>query len=1142
MKNFYSIILAYLIVNINAIGQEISPYLIGNNFWYPEAPQTITLMGVGNAMDTANFKVIRIGGFGANGYSDAKMVEYVKKIQAIGAEAIIQVSRLKTDQQVIDLITTVNITNNLNVKYWSIGNEPDHPNGGNLSSSTIATYIKRIAKDLKSVDSTIKVIGPDYSSYNSSHNSEYFGGINDITGKDENGHYYFDIFSWHKYNMLDIIGFESDLNNLLPKINTANLTRPESPITWMIGEFNMHWDNTLVSNPDGKVWSFHAGHVFSELYELGMRKGGFTITPWSTYEGDGNRSAGDLGLFDAGTPLKGRSSYYHSMMLGQNMKKYLAANTDNQAEIKVISMKDSSGVAVMILNKSKEKSFSYTVKLDSSYGAEATLQIMVDAGIDKEVTGIIPNFATQMLVFDENGIFKKLYTYTSRDADLRKGPVIENIESECNPSPELDFIGKVAEPADSGIFIIKLSGISDGDSCKQGITIQASVIDTTIARIISINYTSCDSSGSIEIEPLKPGRTTVILKLTDSGEGGCNSGSVKYLGIDLNLHEIYDIPGLVECEDYLEMFGLRTENSSLGTKDMTGSDAGDYLEYVVNVVDSGTYYLTVGVANNFSLKTAIINVKENDSVLATFTVENTGGSQKWQTRVVNFDLTAGVHTIRLEYEAPSANLDYMIFSSDHQGNGMPYTAIVSPINSTQIIETDLVKISATAIDAENEIEKVDFYVDSVLIGTSTISPYNTDWISVFKGEHTIQSFVTDLAGASMASKPINVTVIPADTGFLIPGKIEAEDFSSMYGMLTETCSEGTKDLTNVNANDWAKYRVIVAEPGRYAIVARVSCPATGRSFELRNESNQKLTTVVIPKTGGYQIWESIAGVDTFNLEAGTQYLTVYAVTSAGNFNYFNFEKVDVSPFQSISISPSSATVGIGQPVKLLASGNVSNDSSLILWPEWAVSPGGNINGYGVFQAFDTGMYTVYATLGELKDSVQISVQSEQEYYNVTFKISDIESNLLNGAKVKLNGLSHLTNVEGETIFNAVFPSEDLVYSVSKSGFFPAYGSFSVVNENKLIETSLSPGPVYIKEVDEPESFFYPNPAADNLLTIINSLGKNIQILDINGSVMIKHSIDSNEYLIDVSSLNPGVYIIRITDDNIPYTSKKLIVL
>jgi alpha-L-arabinofuranosidase len=166
-------------------------------------------MQLDNAMDTADYQMVRIGGFGANGYTDAQFVEYVNKIIAIGAEPMIQVSASKNDAQVLNLITLINVTNNLNVKYWSIGNEPDHDGGGNLSASQVGVYIRRIATILKSVDPSIKIIGPDYAGYSSSAFDQLLGGSADISGKDANGNYYIDIFSWHKYNILDIVEIEA---------------------------------------------------------------------------------------------------------------------------------------------------------------------------------------------------------------------------------------------------------------------------------------------------------------------------------------------------------------------------------------------------------------------------------------------------------------------------------------------------------------------------------------------------------------------------------------------------------------------------------------------------------------------------------------------------------------------------------------------------------------------------------------------------------------------------------------------------------------------------------------------------------------------------------------------------------------------
>jgi hypothetical protein len=1130
MKKYSFLIIALFIAIYFSKAQQISPFLVGNNYWNRGASLD-TLMKPGGAMDTANFKIIRIGGFGANGYSTTDFVNFVKQIRAIGAEPIVQVYSAYTDLQAINLITAVNITNNLNVKYWSIGNEPDHPNGGSLSIATIGQYTRRISSALKSVDSTIKVIACDFSSYTSAGLSQLLGGSEDFSGKDANGNYYVDMISWHRYGVLDITTIESDLNNLLLKLNSVNQNRSDNPIGWMIGEFNMHWDNSLVISPDGYVWSFHAGQVFSDLYDMAMRKGGFTICPWSTYESDGNRSAGDLSLFDKGTPYKGRSSYYHSMMLGQNLKKNLAYNADNQGNIKVISMKDSSGVAVMIMNSDKEKSYSYSVRLDSSYGVSTPLQILVSAGINKEVTGVIPKFATQMLIFNSNGVYTKLYTYTSEDADSMRGPEIEYPETECNPSPNIDFMQRTNSPVDSGNFTIQLSGINDGNLCSQGLNIDAYILDTTIAKIVAINYLSCDSIGSIEVKPLKAGRTSVVLKLKDNGESGCNSGSIKYMGVDLNIYKIFNIPSKIECEDFFDASGLEPEKSVLGTFYLGTSNTGDYAEYIINVPVDGNYYMLLGAANGSSTTTAQIQVKEDVTILATISMANTGGWQKWTTKVANFNLSAGIHKIQLYFSAAAANLDFLIISdSDPTINGLPYTAIISPETNSSFPETESLEITASALDAYFGIEKVEFYVDSFSIGYDDSAPYSMNWYSLFLGEHALYTTVTNTNGIAMSSNPVIVNISSALPPIDLPGQIEAEDYSAMSGIQIETCKEGGENVGWIDANDWMEYNVKVSEPGEYSVKARVSGWTTTASLKLLNNNSDVLTTVKIPNTGGYQNWADSDGLDTFKLEAGVQTIKILAVTKSMNINYIKIEKVGVSSIGSLLVTPTSAKLDVGQSIKLQAWG-ISTDT-VLLAPVWSVEPAASINQYGVFQAFSEGVYTVTATLGSVSSDVTITVTKEQGYFSVKFNVNDKDDSPLSGATVVLNGYQATTNTIGEADFNTIYPSDGLYYTVSKSNYSSVSGSVSVVDADIQLNITLDK---LISSIDNPiknnDFYIFPNPVSNGSFTINNAADNLMLLFDLNGNVLMKYTIKSNTETIYAGNLKSGLYVVRLINNS-----------
>jgi hypothetical protein len=329
--------------NLSLNSQSISSYLLGNNYWWPGS-YTLSLMAPGGKMDVANFQTIRIGGFGANDYSNSSILSYVKTIKAMGAQPIIQVDAASTAAEATTLITYINVTNGQGVKLWSIGNEPDHTNGGSKTDAQIQTYIKSISAALKAVDATIKVIGPEFSGYSSSRYANLIGGGYSITGLvTGKTYYYVDIISFHKYDIAYAYELDGTISDLVSKINAENTKRPSAPLTWGIGEFNSHWDNDETTDANKKTCSFNAGQLFAGVYGRAMQYGATFVCAWSIYEGHGdnndqNCTGTDLSLFY--TDLSGRSSYYHSLMLGQNMRSTYAASTENATGFESWAMKE----------------------------------------------------------------------------------------------------------------------------------------------------------------------------------------------------------------------------------------------------------------------------------------------------------------------------------------------------------------------------------------------------------------------------------------------------------------------------------------------------------------------------------------------------------------------------------------------------------------------------------------------------------------------------------------------------------------------------------------------------------------------------------------------------------------------------------
>ena len=62
-------------------------------------------------------------------------------------------------------------------------------------------------------------------------------------------------------------------------------------------------------------------------------------------------------------------------------------------------------------------------------------------------------------------------------------------------------------------------------------------------------------------------------------------------------------------------------------------------------------------------------------------------------------------------------------------------------------------------------------------------------------------------------------------GAAIPGRIEAENYSSMYGVAIGYCSEGRYMCSRYcNAGDWMDYNVNVQQAGTYNVSFRVASP------------------------------------------------------------------------------------------------------------------------------------------------------------------------------------------------------------------------------------------------------------------------------------------------------------------------------
>ncbi|HET6556534.1 MAG TPA: glycosyl hydrolase [Prolixibacteraceae bacterium] len=140
----------------------------------------------------------------------------------------------------------------------------------------------------------------------------------------------------------------------------------------------------------------------------------------------------------------------------------------------------------------------------------------------------------------------------------------------------------------------------------------------------------------------------------------------------------------------------------------------------------------------------------------------------------------------------------------------------------------------------------------------------------------------------------------------VPARIEAESYSSMYGISIEATQDvtGIANVGWIDANDWMEFNINVPETGDYTAHFRIASTAS-TSLELR-ENNEKLQTLTIPSSGGWQNWRTLK--TNVHLTAGEHKLRVF--TSRGQFNMNWMEITTAGEFPTTIIAPEQAKVQV----------------------------------------------------------------------------------------------------------------------------------------------------------------------------------------------------------------------------------------
>jgi endoglucanase len=303
---------------------------------------------------------------------------------------------------------------------------------------------------------------------------------------------------------------------------------------------------------------------------------------------------------------------------------------------------------------------------------------------------------------------------------------------------------------------------------------------------------------------------------------------------------LQQISGLIEAESFYVNNGLQLENTNDagGGQNIGYTDAGDYLEYLVNINQAGNYrieYRRAGESQTGGIKLQLIN--ENTQDIHTVVLAPTGGWQNWQTLVTDAVLPAGRYFLRLVVTAPGFNLNWVKFSfqaPDADNDGVPDTLDQCP-NTPAGAVVNFSGCTLFTLPANN----FSIQVTGEICRTS-----NNGSIAITAA--TNRNYVATLTGAG--NQTANFT-----TGTTF-GNLAAGEY--------KVC------ITLPEAPAYSQcFDVVVTEPGDLSVLQRVA--AENYTMELELEGGSHYTIIL-----NGSVYETSANAMTLDLKGGENILEV----------------------------------------------------------------------------------------------------------------------------------------------------------------------------------------------------------------------------------------------------------------------------
>ena len=517
-------------------------------------------------------------------------------------------------------------------------------------------------------------------------------------------------------------------------------------------------------------------------------------------------------------------------------------------------------------------------------------------------------------------------------------------------------------------------------------------------------------------------------------------------------------------------------------------EKGEWTKYSVKINSSGVYRVRVRHASEQSGGQLYLSL--NDQNASPILTTNSSGS--WfsfiNTAIDGVVLEEGEHSLKVHFNSDTpVNISSLYFEKTGEISSAPFNSISGKTGSDEkSVELFLnQEILSSTVDGSLDKFEVSINGEIKTINSITLNSSKPKTIFLNLSDNLLYtddikvSYSGDLI-KSKNSKTLNSftnldVVNDLDPRFVIPGKVEVEDYLRMLGLGTEDTTDdgGGSNIGYTDTGDYADYKIFTNSASKYSIDFRVASESNGGKIALslveQNSSREYvvLSELDIPSTGGWQDWVTVTGNLENNIPKGIFILRLKVLDGGFNMNWMQFRDID------------SDLDGVGD--------------SMDNCPDTPAGSTVDVNGCKIFE-LPVNNYKVEVSsatcIGTSDGVIDLSVEDASFDYTVTITGKD---------NVTITGTSKTGSVTG----------------LAKGTYEVCFKVDGQANYEQCFEVVVGEPPALTAFIDIDN---------DNKKTSITMSGSNIYNVTING---MKQSINSNTFETELST---GLNIIRVDTD------------